>query len=186
MKTLSWWHNITVFRFVALLALGYAVLPAGQVRSGVEEEEARPAAESEAAPAGMVTLRNYASLPDLVAMIGSGAIEQMQDFFDAAPVTIEPFIVLGEFSKKQKISMLGATLSDQMAAVVGNETLAVWRPAGIGGYEQKVSGLMQEIDGYLRVHITAVNTRGERRSHVVNVEMSEPVYRALHSYVTIP
>jgi hypothetical protein len=63
--------------------------------------------------------------------------------------------------------------------------LAVWRPAAAGEEGQRISGILQEVDGYLRIHIIAANTRGERRSYVVNVEMSEPIYRALHSYVTM-
>ena len=134
---------------------------------------------------GMLSQRSYASLPSLVAMVGSDAMEHLHGFFAAEPVTIEPFIVLSEFSNRQRVSLLGATLAEQMAAVIGNESLAVWRAAAPGEYEQKVSGILQEVDGYLRIHIIAANTRGDRRSYVVNVEMSEPIYRALHSYVYV-
>lgn len=127
--------------------------------------------------------KNYTSLTGLVAMVGSDAMEQMHGFFAPEPVTIEPFIVLSEFSTRQRVSLLGATLAEQMAAVISNESLAVWRSAAPGENEQRVSGILQEVDGYLRIHIIAANTRGERRSYVVNVEMSEPIYRALHSYV---
>ncbi|MBU2538744.1 MAG: hypothetical protein KKH22_09895 [Proteobacteria bacterium] len=127
--------------------------------------------------------KNYTSLTGLVAMVGSDAMEQMHGFFAAEPVAIEPFIVLSEFSTRQRVSLLGATLAEQMAAVISNESLAVWRSAAPGENEQRVSGILQEVDGYLRIHIIAANTRGERRSYVVNVEMSEPIYRALHSYV---
>ncbi len=127
--------------------------------------------------------KNYSSLTGLVAMVGSDAMEHLHGFFAAEPVAIEPFIVLSEFSTRQRISLLGATLAEQMAAVISNESLAVWRPATAGENEQRVSGVLQEVDGYLRIHILAANTRGDRRSYVVNVEMSEPIYRALHSYV---
>ena len=136
-----------------------------------------------AATEGMISQRNYASLPNLVAMVGSDAMEHLHGFFAAEPVTIEPFIVLSEFSTRQRVSLLGATLAEQMAAVIGNESLAVWRSPSAGEHEQRVSGILQEMNGYLRIHIIAANTRGERRSYVVNVEMSEPIYRALHSYV---
>ena len=132
---------------------------------------------------GVAGQRSYSSLTSLVAMVGSDAMAHLHGFFDASPVAIEPFVVLSEFSTRQRISLLGATLAEQMAAVIGNESLAVWRPAVAGENEQKVSGILQEVDGYLRIHIIAANTRGERRSYVVNVQMSEPVYRALHSYV---
>jgi len=136
-----------------------------------------------AATEGMLSQRNYASLPNLVAMVGSDAMEHLHGFFAAEPVTIEPFIVLSEFSTRQRVSLLGATLAEQMAAVIGNESLAVWRSPSVGEHEQRVSGILQEVNGYLRIHIIAANTRGDRRSYVVNVEMSEPIYRALHSYV---
>ena len=143
-----------------------------------KEEDGRGAATE-----GMLSLRNYTSLPSLVAMVGSDAMEHLHGFFAAEPVTIEPFIVLSEFSSRQRVSLLGATLAEQMAAVISNESLAVWRAAAAGEQEQRVSGVLQEVDGYLRIHIIAANTRGDRRSYVVNVEMSEPIYRALHSYV---
>jgi hypothetical protein len=110
-------------------------------------------------------------------------MEHLHGFFAAEPVTIEPFIVLSEFSTRQRVSLLGATLAEQMAAVIGNESLAMWRSPSAGEHEQRVSGILQEVNGYLRIHIIAANTRGDRRSYVVNVEMSEPIYRALHSYV---
>jgi len=134
-----------------------------------------------AATEGMISQRNYASLPNLVAMVGSDAMEHLHGFFAAEPVTIEPFIVLSEFSTRQRVSLLGATLAEQMAVMLGNESLA----AATDEHKQRVSGVLQEVNGYLRIHIIAANTRGERRSYVVNVEMSEPIYRALHSYVTL-
>jgi hypothetical protein len=128
--------------------------------------------------------RNYSGLTGLVAMVCNDAMEQFYDFFDPAPVAVEPFVILGEFSSKNRICLLSATLADQMTAVISNESIASSRPAMTkGGYEQRVQGILQEVDGYLRLHISGINTRGERRSYVVNVEMSEPIYRALHSYV---
>lgn len=164
---------------VALLVLLCAFWAAGAWAAEKEEEVRSPAAETVVGP------RNYASLPGLVAMVGADAMEQLHGFFAAEPVIVEPFIVLGEFSSRQRISLLGATLAEQMAAVIGNESLAVWRAPATGEQQQRVSGILQEVDGYLRIHILAANTRGERRSYVVNIEMSEPIYRALHSYVTV-
>jgi len=162
-----------------LLVLLCALGATGAWATEKEEEGRSPAAETVAGP------RNYASLTGLVAMVGSDAMEQLQGFFAAEPVLVEPFIVLSEFSSRQRVSLLGATLAEQMAAVIGNESLAVWRPSAGGENEQRVSGVLQEVDGHLRIHILAANTRGDRRSYVVNVEMSEPIYRALHSYVTL-
>lgn len=156
------------------------ILMATGVWAGEKEDEGRGSATE-----GVVNQRNYSSLTGLVAMIGADAMEHLHGFFAAEPVTIEPFIVLSEFSTRQRVSLLGATLAEQMAAVISNESLAVWRPAAAGENEQKVSGVLQEVDGHLRIHILAANTRGDRRSYVVNVEMSEPIYRALHSYVYV-
>lgn len=127
--------------------------------------------------------KNYSSLTGLVAMVCNDAMEHFYDFFDPAPVAVEPFVVLGEFADKNRISLLGATIADQMTAVISNESVASVPAMATGGYEQRVQGILQEVDGYLRLHISGTNTRGERRSYVVNVEMSEPIYRALHSYV---
>lgn len=125
--------------------------------------------------------RNYASLSNMVTMIGTDAIAQFAGFFDSQPVVVEPFLVLGEFPA-QRVTLLGATLADQMAAMVNNEAaaraVAALEPSG-----QHLRGVLQEVDGHLRVHMSGRNNRGEWRSYVVNVEMSEPVYRALHTYV---
>ncbi|HIJ89343.1 MAG: hypothetical protein OEV89_00605 [Desulfobulbaceae bacterium] len=167
-----------VFPTQAVLLVLFCVFWATGAWATEKEEIARGSGTE-----GLVSQRNYSSLPGLVAMVGSDAMEHLNGFFAAEPVTIETFIVLSEFSTRQRVSLLGATLAEQMAAVIGNESLAVWRPAAPGEHEQRVSGILQEVDGHLRIHITAANTRGERRSYVVNVEMSEPIYRALHSYV---
>ncbi len=126
--------------------------------------------------------QSYASLPGFVSMFSRDAVGQFKYFFAASPVAVEPFIVVGEFSSSRKMTTLGITLADQMAAVINNEAVAPMIKAE-GGTPQRIWGILQEADGYLRVHVTGVNTRGERRSYVVNVQMSEPIYRALHSYV---
>ena len=136
---------------------------------------------------GMISMEvaptNYSSLPSLVAMISRDAMEQFYDFFGPEPVLVEPFMVLGEYPAA-KVSLLGATLADQMTAVINNEAIAQPHSA-TEVYEQRLQGLLQESDGYLRIHMSGQNSRGEWRSYVVNVEMSEPIYRALHSYVAM-
>lgn len=161
---------------VLLLVLLCALWATG---AGATEKEPGQGAAAE----GVVSRKNYSSLADLVALVGADAMEQLHGFFAAEPVTVEPFLVRREFSNRRGISLLGAALAEQMATVIGNESPALWRFAGAGEHEQQVFGVLQEMDGYLRIHIVAVNTRGARRSYAVNVEMSEPVYRALHSYV---
>lgn len=169
-----------VFPTQALLCVLLCLFWTTAASAAEKEDEGRSSATE-----GVANQRNYSSLTGLVAMVGSDAMEHLHGFFAAEPVTIEPFIVLSEFSTRQRISLLGATLAEQMAAVISNESLAVWRAAAGGEHEQRVSGILQEVDGHLRIHIIAANTRGDRRSYVVNVEMSEPIYRALHSYVTM-
>lgn len=159
-----------------LAVLLLAAIAGGQVLAFQEEQEEPPVSYDPG-------FSNYSSLTGLVAMICDDAMEQFYDFFDAAPVVVEPFVVLGEFANKNRITLLGATIADHMTAVISNESIAVSAARGKGENDQRVQGILQEVDGYLRVHISGVNTRGERRSYVVNIEMSEPIYRALHSYV---
>lgn len=168
----------TVFLLPAVLLVLLGVFWA----TGAPAREKDPPARS-AANEGAGSRKEYASLTGLVTMVGRDAMEQLQGFFAPVPVTVEPFIVLDEFSSRQRVSLLGVTLAEQVAAVIGNESPVVWRPAAAGEGEQRVSGVLQEVAGYLRIHIIAANSRGERRNYVLNVEMSEPVYRALHSYV---
>ncbi|MEW6594542.1 MAG: hypothetical protein AB1413_06705 [Thermodesulfobacteriota bacterium] len=125
---------------------------------------------------------NYASLSHLVTIVCDDAMERFYNFFGASPVAVEPFQVVGEFSVAPRVTLLGATLADQMSAGINNEAVAQPGPAGS---EQRLRGLLQEVDGYLRIHMSGRNSRGEWRSYVVTVEMSEPIYRALHSYVVM-
>jgi hypothetical protein len=171
--------------FLAWVLLGAIAVTVTGVWAG--QDEAGEVGDAVTAVQHEMSLKSYDSMPGLISMICSDAMLQYEDFFNLSPILIEPFVVLNEFSAPKKISLLGATLADQMAAVISNETLAAWRgPVEGAEYEQRVTGLLQEMDGYLRVHITGVNSMGERRSYVVNVEMSDPIYRALHSYVYIP
>lgn len=148
--------------------------------------------QREAGPAG------YTSLAHLVELIGVDAAGQFSGFFDPGPVRIEPFPVLGEFPA-QRISLLGATLADQMAAVINSVAAAPFPESngvangangsgnGLGGGpvgEQVLRGVIQELDGYLRVHVSGRNSRGHWRSYVAGVEMNEAVYRAMHTYVS--
>lgn len=128
--------------------------------------------------------QNYSTLSGLVAVVSEDAIEHFYDFFGPSQVEVEPFTLLGEFPGK-KISVFGATLADHMTAMINNNSIAQYIPEGDGEYDQKLRGVLQEMDGFLRIHMSGVNNGGERRSYVVNVEMSEPIYRALHSYINM-
>ncbi|MDZ7641314.1 MAG: hypothetical protein U5J62_04715 [Desulfurivibrio sp.] len=123
---------------------------------------------------------NYASLANLVELIGGDAAKQFNGFYDAGSVRIEPFPVLGEFPAR-RVSKLGATLADQLAASINSAEPASF---ATGGREQVMRGVIQEVDGYLRLHVSGRNSRGQWRSYVANVEMSEAVYRAMHTYVS--
>lgn len=162
-------------RKTAALAALFCLLAAFAAMAAEKEEAVSPVPE--------VNQRNYSSLSSLVAMLGVETMEQLHGFFLAEPVVVEPFIVLNEFSTRPRISLFGATLAEHLAAVIGNESMAQWRPGEKITHQQSLSGVLQEVDGYLRVHALAVNGRGESRSCVVNVQMSEPIYRALHSFV---
>lgn len=127
---------------------------------------------------------NYASLSHMVSMVCDEAMDRFYNFFGSSPVAVEPFQVVGEFSVARRVTLLGATLADQMSAGINNEAVAQPAPAS-ATTEQRLRGLLQELDGYLRIHMSGQNNRGEWRSYVVTVEMSEPIYRALHSYVVM-
>ncbi len=158
-----------------LVAAGMGWAPSAFALDGVNGEAVAAKPEPPAA-------NNYASLSHLVTMVCGEAMGQFYNFFSAAPVTVDPFLVAGEFPAGHRVTLLGATLADQMSADINNEAVA--QPAAAGAaHEQRLRGLMQELDGYLRIHMSAQNSRGESRSYVVTVEMSEPIYRALHTYV---
>ncbi len=129
-----------------------------------------------------ISMQSYSGLAGLVAMVCTDASESFHDFYGTAAVYVEPFTVLGPF-KNRKVTLLGATLADQMTSVINNDTIGQYVVEGCATGEQRMQGVLQEIDGYLRIHISGLNSIGERRSFVVNVEMSEPIYRALHTYI---
>jgi len=128
---------------------------------------------------------SYSGLSELVTLICDDAIAHFDGFYAHSVVRVEPFVSLDEF-QRGKVSQLGIALADQMVAMVNNETAAGIRQ--LGGRQpdnpsQKLSGVLQEMDGYLRIHISGRNAYGERLSYVANIEMSEAIYRALHTYL---
>lgn len=125
--------------------------------------------------------QNYEGVADLVTMICEEAMERFQGFYGPSVVTVIPFSTMGVF-EKSKQSELGVTLADQMTSMINNDTKDQLGRAR-GSSAQQLHGMLQEVDGYLRVHLSGVNAAGERTSYVVIVEMSEPIYRALHNYL---
>ena len=159
---------------IFLIELGGSNLLAAEQRTGAAELARRQVA--------VVQVINYTNMPELVHDVCAGAIENFYDFYGPALVNVEPFIKFSEFPNRQ-ISVLGITLADQMMARINNESLNQYISAEDSN-EQYLRGVLEEINGYLRIHIYGVNSRGERRSYVVNVEMSQPLYRVLNTYVS--
>jgi len=127
-----------------------------------------------------ISYHRYSNMAELVTLICDDASEVFQGFYGAEAVEVSPFAVVSDY-KIHKMTMLGITLADQMAAMINREPAANY--IAENKYTQKMDGVIEEMDGYLRVHISGRNFAGEGRSYVVNVEMSEPIYRFLHSYV---
>ncbi len=177
--------NHLLILLVAILLVLPSAARAQDSLPAVDEPAAPPVAATPQAPK---TFRNYAGLSELIGMICDDAVRQFQGFFEQSLVRVESFPFLWEF-EHQRPSMLGITLADQMAAVLnGHTSMGAWSqrdqyatPDTSAAPVQWVQGTLQEMDGYLRLHISGSNASGERRSYVVNAEMSESIYRALHT-----
>ena len=163
-----------LFLTLALTALG-TFLAFSAVRA-TENAGASPGEEPTT-----VTYQAPADLAELVNTVCDGARSRFHGFFGPQVIWVKPFITLGREPGKRPTE-LGATLADQMTAVINNDTLST-RGKARGSVTQGLTGVLQELDGYLRIHLSGVNAAGERASYVVNVEMSEPIYRALHTYL---
>jgi len=142
---------------------------------------------------------DYANLAELITMISDETAREFADFFGDTVVRVEPFPLLWEFAD-QRPSLLGITMADQMAAALNRHTRG-WETLAVGTYSHRdqygepmdseppsqwLQGTMQEVNGYLRIHINGRNANGTRRSHVINAEMSGPIYRALHTIPASP
>lgn len=123
---------------------------------------------------------NYSNMPEMISLVCDDAMEVFHGFYGPTTVEVTPFSVISDY-KVHKMTMLGITMADQMASMINSEPAAGYSAAK--KFPQKMEGVIEEMDGYLRVHISGRNMVGERRGHVANVEMSEPLYRFLHSYV---
>ncbi len=128
-----------------------------------------------------IAVQNYSNLPELVTLVCDDAMESFWEFYGPTTVSVTPFKVIADYRVK-KTTILGITLADQMAAMINTQAVPEY-PVAVR-HPQKLEGVIEELDGFLRIHISGRNVRGERRSYAVNVEMSEPIYRALHAYAT--
>ena len=90
---------------------------------------------------------------------------------------MQPFVFLTESGEK-RFTPMGAILADQMTAMVNNQqgSVVVSGPA-----EQELKGVLVELNGYLRIHMSGVNAFDQRRSYTAEVEMSEALYRSLYA-----
>ena len=136
-----------------------------------------PAALPAAAPVCSFEARNYHNLYDLITDIGRDAGRFYRDFYSQTPVTVQPFVFLTESGEK-RFTPMGAILADQMTAMVNNQqgSVVVSGPA-----EQELKGVLVELNGYLRIHMSGVNAFDQRRSYTAEVEMSEALYRSLYA-----
>lgn len=128
-----------------------------------------------------ITYLRYSNLSELVTGVCDDAGHVFTGFYEPDDVVVSPFAVISDY-RVEKPTMLGITLADQMAAMI-NSTPASRRSSGGKRHVQTMHGVIEEMDGYLRVHISGRNGLGERRGYVAHVEMSEPIYRFLHSSV---
>lgn len=164
-------------RVIVLLVL-MLLCPGFSTASWALEESGSDLFEKDPAPK-QFSFNSYANLSELVAMICDDASRQFDEFFGPSVIKVRPFNVISDYRIK-KMTILGITLADQMAAMIN--CYSVSQIPAEDSYEQIVGGMLEEIDGFLRVHIHGRNVYGERRAYVANVEMSESIYRALHSY----
>ena len=129
-------------------------------------------------PAAVVS---YGGVNEMIEKVGRDAMEEFSDFFGPAVVNVEPFVLVDRYPRAT-VSALGLALADRMVAGINDDSVSRVPPEG-EPRPQWLMGMLQEMDGYLRIHIYGINMRGERRSFVAVVEMSEPLYRALHARV---
>ncbi|MEW6219858.1 MAG: hypothetical protein AB1634_10040 [Thermodesulfobacteriota bacterium] len=162
------------------LALGLILAVAGPCPAGSEDTpatEAAPAlpAASESAVAGALPLpAAYRSVLELVMAVAAEAGHHLEGFFKSNAVDVAPFLFLAEVGRP-RVSELGLLLADQLQAEINTRTHGNWS----WQRNERVDGLLVEVDGQLRIQLTAVNSHGRRLSRVFAVEMSRPVYRAL-------
>lgn len=133
--------------------------------------------------------KGYANMDQLVADICRDARMEFKGFYLSTDISVKPFQVISNYYVPES-TLLGVTLADQMTAGLSRLSTMSWSRkvftgifAGVDQFDPEIRGLIEELDGYLRIHISGRNAFGEKRSFVVSAEMSEPLYRALHTRV---
>ncbi len=162
-----------VAKWLAVFCLTGVMVPVAlaQFESGAELVVADPVER--------VSYHNYSSMSEMISLVCDDAMEVFHGFYGSSAVEVTPFSLISDY-RVRKMTMLGITMADQMTAMINSEPAADYPVEK--KFPQKMEGVIEEVDGYLRIHISGRNMRGERRGHVANVEMSEPIYRFLHSY----
>lgn len=160
-----------------LLALCLPSPCAAREAAGQPASAALPADAAADSRVSCFELRKYANLPELVIAVSREAGRFFSDFYGPTMVSVQPFVFLTESGEK-RFSPMGATLADQMIAVIHNQPGFA---AGSGSGDQELQGVLLEMDGYLRIHISGVNSFNLHRSYTAQVEMSEALYRALYA-----
>lgn len=137
---------------------------------------------------------HYSNLDQLVSVISRDGLAELENFYLTNKVSVKPFRIAGEHYIPET-SLLSFTLADQMNAGLSSLSTMSWfrelmkriniRSAGYKPKRERLEGLIEELDGFLRVHMSARNSFGEKRDISLSVEMSEPLYKALHTRVKI-
>jgi len=153
--------------------------------------EGQAAPQQPNSPPAVTPAAIYQDVTGLVARASSEAGRVLQGFFSSGPVVVEPFVFVTSFSRHPDTA-LSLIWASQLAAAVPNSVPSWTTPSPLSGTSsekgrlQTLGGSLQEVDGFLRIHIIAQNARQERQSQVINIEMSEPLYRSLHSTIITP
>ena len=180
MKMFTKFHSLKVARLMVFILLSFGTAcNAGLSRTPSTVDSGAQFPQDISPPAELITYHNYSGFSELVTMVCDDAIQEFIAFYGPQDIMVQPFVYISQAGTK-RMTMLGVTLADQMVAMVNNT------PANMnikGDAPQKLGGVLQEVDGLLRVHISGMNSWGNRRSFSVNVEMSEALYRALHTQV---
>ena len=164
----------SVFALLTLALFTFLMVPSlqAQDQSGAVMMPYPPISER-------INASSYSNLSELVTLVCDDAMEDFWEFYGPTTVAVRPFRVIANYNVK-KTTILGITLADQMTAMINTQAVPNY-PVQVK-YPQVLEGVIEEIDGFLRIHMNGRNVRGERQSYSVTVEMSDPIYRALHSY----
>lgn len=167
---------------IALIALSVPSVCAGSQVEGLDDSLTLSSSAPVASRFSSFEFREYAGLPGLVTAVCREAEQFFHNFYGPTVVTVQPFVFLTGSGEK-KLSPMGATLADQMVAMINDQKGG--GPPGAtesaGPASQQLNGVLLEMGGYLRIHMQGVNGFNRHRSYTANIEMSEALYRSLYA-----